>query len=187
MEYLKQFISELISILTEMSPYLLLGFLMAGILYLLFPKSRVKQFMGRDSRGAVINASLLGIPLPLCSCGVIPTGISFYKNGASKGSTVSFLSQLHKQVQIQSWLLILFLGYPLQLYVRQQLYLQVSSVGLLQTGQTRNPTKTLNNRQITIIYRRDSFQRLRRCSDTLSLNSCRIFQHGWQVGYCWQH
>lgn len=74
-----------------MSPYLLLGFFIAGLLFLIFPKRKVKQYMGREKRGAVINASLLGIPLPLCSCGVIPTGISFYKNGASKGSTVSFL------------------------------------------------------------------------------------------------
>ena len=38
-----------------------------------------------------MNASLLGVPMPLCSCGVLPTGISFYKNGASRGSTISFL------------------------------------------------------------------------------------------------
>ena len=47
--------------------------------------------MGRNRNGAVVNASILGIPLPLCSCGVIPTGLSFYRNGASRGSTVSFL------------------------------------------------------------------------------------------------
>jgi uncharacterized membrane protein YraQ (UPF0718 family)/copper chaperone CopZ len=91
MEYLKDFGSEALLILTEMGPWLMLGFLFAGVLYLLFPKKRVKQYMGRDSRGAVVNASLLGIPLPLCSCGVIPTGLSFYRNGASRGSTVSFL------------------------------------------------------------------------------------------------
>ncbi|MDX2414728.1 MAG: permease [Bacteroidales bacterium] len=91
MEYVQQFISELISIIAEMSPYLLLGFLFAGILYIVFPAETVRKYMGANRRGAVINASLLGIPLPLCSCGVIPTGISFYKNGASKGSTVSFL------------------------------------------------------------------------------------------------
>ena len=91
MDYLKGFFGELLNIIAEMSPYLLLGFLFAGILYLLFPKKKVKKYMGSNRRGAVINASLLGIPLPLCSCGVIPTGLSFYRNGASKGSTVSFL------------------------------------------------------------------------------------------------
>lgn len=91
MEYLKDFGREALLIMTEMGPWLMLGFLFAGILYLLFPKKRVKQYMGKNSRGAVVNASLLGIPLPLCSCGVIPTGLSFYRNGASRGSTVSFL------------------------------------------------------------------------------------------------
>ncbi len=91
LSYIKIFLDELWFITAEMSPYLLLGFLFAGILYLLFPKNKVKKYMGRNRRGAVINASLLGVPLPLCSCGVIPTGLSFYKNGASRGSTVSFL------------------------------------------------------------------------------------------------
>ncbi len=91
MEYIKDFLNELYFITIEMAPYLMLGFVFAGILYLLFPKKRVRQYMGRNRNGAVINASLLGIPLPLCSCGVIPTGLSFYRNGASKGSTVSFL------------------------------------------------------------------------------------------------
>ncbi len=91
MEYLRDFLDELYYITTEMAPYLLLGFLFAGILYLLFPKKRVRQYMGRNKNSAVVNASILGIPLPLCSCGVIPTGLSFYRNGASKGSTVSFL------------------------------------------------------------------------------------------------
>ena len=47
--------------------------------------------MGQRNIKSVVNGSLLGIPLPLCSCGVIPTGVSFYRNGASKGSTLSFL------------------------------------------------------------------------------------------------
>jgi len=91
MEYLKDFINELYYITTDMAPYLLVGFFFAGLLYLLFPKKKVRQYMGRNRNGAVINASLFGVPLPLCSCGVIPTGLSFYRNGASKGSTVSFL------------------------------------------------------------------------------------------------
>ncbi len=91
MNYLREFINELYLITTDMAPYLLLGFIFAGILYLLFPKKKVRKYMGQSRNGAVLNAALLGIPLPLCSCGVIPTGLSFYKNGASRGSTVSFL------------------------------------------------------------------------------------------------
>jgi hypothetical protein len=90
-EYIRQFITGLIYILSEMSPYLILGFFFAGLLHLLVPKERVRQYMGNNSLGSVFNASLFGIPLPLCSCGVIPTGLSFYRHGASKASTVSFL------------------------------------------------------------------------------------------------
>jgi uncharacterized protein len=90
-DYLKNFGSELFFILTEMSFYLLLGFFFAGLLHLLFPKKKVKKYMGKNNFRSIMNASLLGVPLPLCSCGVIPTGVSFFKHGASKPSTVSFL------------------------------------------------------------------------------------------------
>jgi len=91
MDYIKQFGTELLFILTEMAPYLMLGFIFAGLLHLLFPKKRVRKYMGQNNFKSTFNAALLGVPLPLCSCGVIPTGISFYKHGASKASTVSFL------------------------------------------------------------------------------------------------
>ncbi len=91
MDYIKGFGQELFTILSEMSPYLMLGFFFAGLLHLIFPKKRVRKYMGQNSFRSIFNAAMLGVPLPLCSCGVIPTGISFYKHGASKASTVSFL------------------------------------------------------------------------------------------------
>jgi len=75
----------------EMAPYLLLGFLIAGLLNGVFSKDWLQRKMGKPGIGSAVKASLLGIPLPLCSCGVIPTGVSFYKQGASKGATSSFL------------------------------------------------------------------------------------------------
>lgn len=75
----------------EMAPYLVLGFLLAGVLHVFFPKHKVHKYLGGKNLKSVINASIVGIPLPLCSCGVIPTGVSFHKNGASKGASVSFL------------------------------------------------------------------------------------------------
>ena len=91
MEYIMKFLSALATLTLEMAPYLLLGFLFAGILYVWFPRKKVYKYLGKPNNASVINAALIGIPLPLCSCGVIPTGISFYKSGASKGSSVSFL------------------------------------------------------------------------------------------------
>lgn len=90
-KYILMYGEEVGRLTMEMAPYLLLGFLFAGILHVYFPRDKVVRFMGRSNLGSVVNASLLGVPLPLCSCGVIPTGISFFKSGASRGSTVSFL------------------------------------------------------------------------------------------------
>lgn len=91
MELLTRFFIDFINILNEMSPYLMLGFLFAGILKVAFPQRFIDKYLGKPTARSVLNASLIGIPLPLCSCGVIPTGISFYKSGATKGSSVSFL------------------------------------------------------------------------------------------------
>jgi uncharacterized membrane protein YraQ (UPF0718 family)/copper chaperone CopZ len=91
MNVITDYIQDFFNILNEMSPYLLLGFLFAGVLHVFFPKRRINGLLGGKNSRSVINAALLGVPLPLCSCGVIPTGISFYKNGASKGSSISFL------------------------------------------------------------------------------------------------
>src|SRR5688572_3358557 len=75
----------------EMSPYLILGFFLAGLLHVLISPASVARFMGTKGFGSSVRAALIGVPLPLCSCGVIPTGISFFKNGAGKGATNSFL------------------------------------------------------------------------------------------------
>ncbi len=91
MNYIESFLSDLILILGEMSPYLLLGFFFAGLLHVFIPHDKIQHYFGGSGLKSSFYAALLGVPLPLCSCGVIPTGISFYKNGASKSSTVSFL------------------------------------------------------------------------------------------------
>jgi len=89
--YIIEFFKDFLAILSEMAPYLLLGFFFAGLLYAFIPQRKIEDyFSGRPLRSSVL-ASLFGIPLPLCSCGVIPTGAALYKNGASKGGTVSFL------------------------------------------------------------------------------------------------
>jgi uncharacterized membrane protein YraQ (UPF0718 family) len=75
----------------EMSPYLLFGFLVAGILSMLVSQRLVERHLGGSGIWPVIKASLFGVPLPLCSCGVIPVSMSLHKHGAGKGSTVAFL------------------------------------------------------------------------------------------------
>ncbi len=91
MRFLEQFGTEAWKIFLQMSPYLLFGFILAGILNIFITKQRISKHLGKKGIWSSVKATLLGIPLPLCSCGVIPTGVSFYKNGASKGATNSFL------------------------------------------------------------------------------------------------
>lgn len=82
---------EIIELINQMSPYLLLGFLLAGIMHAFVPDRLYSRYLGGSSFRSVVNAAILGVPLPLCSCGVIPTAMSLKKEGASKGATVSFL------------------------------------------------------------------------------------------------
>ena len=91
MSFLSEFIAEFWSTLAEMAPYLLFGFLVAGILSVFISARVVERHLGRGGMGSVIKAALLGVPLPLCSCGVIPVSMSLYKHGAGKSSTISFL------------------------------------------------------------------------------------------------
>jgi uncharacterized protein len=91
MNFLYAYWNELAGLTIEMAPYLLLGFLFAGLLKVYFPKRLLLKYMGKSNAASAFNASLLGVPMPLCSCGVLPTGISLYRNGASRGSTNSFL------------------------------------------------------------------------------------------------
>lgn len=74
-----------------MAPYLLLGFWVAGLLYAFVPGEFYRKHLSRPGAWAVIKAALIGVPLPLCSCGVLPTAVSLRRNGASKGAATSFL------------------------------------------------------------------------------------------------
>src|SRR3972149_283723 len=79
------------SVLGQMAPYLLFGFLMAGVLSVCVSPQFVQRHLGGRGFGPVLKAALLGVPLPLCSCGVIPVSASFRRHGASRAATVSFL------------------------------------------------------------------------------------------------
>ena len=88
---METYIKPFFNILNEMSPYLLLGFLIAGVLHSFVPQKIYQQHFSKNNFKSVLYSTLFGIPLPLCSCGVIPTAMSLRKNNASKGATVSFL------------------------------------------------------------------------------------------------
>ena len=91
MEFLTSFFSALIELSNAMAPYILFGLLFAGILHESVPERLVTKHLGKESVSSVIKSTIFGIPLPVCSCGVIPLATSIKKSGASKGATLSFL------------------------------------------------------------------------------------------------
>ena len=88
---LTRLLTETWALFFMMAPYLLMGFLLSGVLYVYLPKERLVRHLGKPGLGAVFKAALFGIPLPLCSCGVIPAALSLRKQGASRGAVVSFM------------------------------------------------------------------------------------------------
>ena len=77
--------------LAEMSPYLLFGFFVAGVLSVFISPQTVERHLGKGKFLPVVKAALFGVPLPLCSCGVIPVAASLRKHGANRGATTAFL------------------------------------------------------------------------------------------------
>lgn len=90
-EVIGNVLSQCWLVLGQMAPYLLLGFLVAGVLSVCIRPSWVERHLGRRGFMPVFTASLVGVPLPLCSCGVIPVSASIRRHGASRAATASFL------------------------------------------------------------------------------------------------
>lgn len=86
-----ELIYSLLFMLDEMSPYILLGFLIAGVMHAFIPQRILARHLSGSGFKSVAKAALIGIPLPLCSCGVLPTAIALRRGGASRAATTSFL------------------------------------------------------------------------------------------------
>ncbi len=98
----------------QLAPWLLLGAGVAGLLHGLLPPGFVHRQL--SGRAGVAKAVLVGVPLPLCSCGVIPTGLGLKKDGASDGASVGFLVST-PQTGVDSVLVAgAFLGWPFALF-----------------------------------------------------------------------
>lgn len=78
-------------LINKMAPYLLFGFLIAGLMHAFIPGAVYSRYLSQRNFKGGAFATLFGIPLPLCSCGVIPTAMSLRREGASKGATTAFL------------------------------------------------------------------------------------------------
>ena len=79
------------NLLIESAPWLLIGYFLAGVIKQVIPSEWVHKQMAKPGFVSIVKGALIGAPLPLCSCGVIPTALAVRKAGASKGATSSFL------------------------------------------------------------------------------------------------
>jgi len=90
-EILINILAESWHVLVEAAPYVLFGFFVAGLLKGFVPDSFMARHLGGKSLGAVLKAAVMGVPLPLCSCGVLPAALGLRRQGASKGATTAFM------------------------------------------------------------------------------------------------
>ena len=129
-----QFLNAMWQILLDLAPWLLLGAFVAGVLHVLLPKDFLKQqFSGPFG---IFKAVGLGVPLPLCSCAVIPVGLSLKQSGASSGATVAFLIST-PQTGVDSILVSAsFLGWPFAIFK----LVSAAVTGLLGGWWTDRPT-----------------------------------------------
>ncbi len=86
-----EFLNSLLYMLCEMAPYILLGFLIAGVMHAFISQRLMSAHLSGGGWRPVVKAALIGIPLPLCSCGVLPTAMAMHRGGASKAASTSFL------------------------------------------------------------------------------------------------
>ncbi len=85
------FLDHLLALYLEAAPWLVIGLLAAGLIKAWVPDERLSRWLGGRGIWPTVKAALLGAPLPLCSCGVLPTAIGLRRAGASREATLSFL------------------------------------------------------------------------------------------------
>lgn len=91
MKWLKPLFLETWEVLLDASPYILLGLIVAGLIRAFVSDDFVRHHLGRGRVSSVFKAALVGVPLPLCSCGVLPVARGLRLQGATKGATTAFL------------------------------------------------------------------------------------------------
>lgn len=112
-ELVEIYLGNVWSVMLELSPWLLLGAAAAGLLHVVLPEGFIHRQL--SGRGGVLKAVGLGVPLPLCSCGVIPAGLGLKKDGASDGAAIGFITAT-PQTGVDSILVSAsFLGWPFAL------------------------------------------------------------------------
>ncbi|MEY3220481.1 MAG: hypothetical protein RIT27_1838 [Pseudomonadota bacterium] len=157
-EILQQVGYETLGFFHEMAAYLVFGLLIAAVLHVFFPEAWVRRHLGNNSTGSVLKATLFGIPLPVCSCGVVPVAASLRNSGASRGATVSFLIAT-PQIGADSFLITYsLLGWVFGVFRIIAAFITALVAGLLVNGFSRRDpdhkiTQLIENSQETALSR----------------------------------
>ena len=91
MTIINDLLNSIWNIFCDASLYLLIGYGLATVLLLYLDPQKLVAMLGRNRFGAIVKATLYGIPLPLCSCAVIPSAVTLKKKGVSDGATIAYL------------------------------------------------------------------------------------------------
>jgi len=84
-------LNAILAVALSAAPWLLLGLVMAGLIKALVSEALLNRWVGGQGLGSIARAAVIGAPLPLCSCGAIPTALAMYRGGASRGPATAFL------------------------------------------------------------------------------------------------
>ncbi|SEL98989.1 SO_0444 family Cu/Zn efflux transporter [Halomonas daqiaonensis] len=84
-------LNAILDVALSAAPWLVLGLVMAGLIKALVSEALLQRWVGGRGLGSIARAAVIGAPLPLCSCGAIPTALAMYRGGASRGPSTAFL------------------------------------------------------------------------------------------------
>jgi uncharacterized membrane protein YraQ (UPF0718 family)/copper chaperone CopZ len=116
MDIIQAYLINAWNVLAEMAPWLLLGAGIAGLLHIFLPGDFIHRHLGKSSFSNVAKAVFFGVPMPLCSCGVIPAALGLKKDGASDGASVGFLISTPQTGIDSIFVSASFLGWPFALF-----------------------------------------------------------------------
>lgn len=86
-----QWLNELLFLTLEAAPWLLLGLVIAALIKAFADRLAIARYLSGESVPATVRAALIGAPLPLCSCGVVPAVLGLRDAGAGRGPSMAFL------------------------------------------------------------------------------------------------